>query len=582
MKNKFKKTFSLALALLMSGSIVACTPGGGNSGDGAGVTEKVDPNRYQLNVSYYDGGFGGEWLIKLKERYEAEHVNDVYDGKTGVQVMLYPNKTKAGGLVDLGLTDDVYFTEFAYYYQLLAQGALGDITDAVTGTKADLSVYNEGDAQGKTIKDKLTPTQDDYYNVDGKYYGVPHYAGYSGLIYNKRLFEKNKWYFAANQGATLVSKFISDSNPTKSKGPDGISPSYDDGLPATYEEFFWLCDYIDAQNKTAVTLNGEDPESYMAGFMNALAVDYNGLEQTMLNYTFNGTAKELATIKASSDEDDGYVDNVVIDANDTPITEAEGYKLARQAGKAYALQFAQHLVTYNENAYMHSKFSEGTFYAKTAQEEFVFSEEEGEKAMLIDGIWWESEATQAFKDVAAEYDEKYSKKNSEFAFMPFPKATKEKAGGVTLYDNINSLIFMNKACESNQTKKDLAIDFIRYANTNKALVEFTQITGTPKSLEYTLTPTEKAELTTFGKSVLEMKENPTTKIAYPYGTSKFFQANQRMICETFYSLVDGKTHVHPLSMFISADSPKSAKDVFEGMEAYRTGEWEKWLGNVVD
>lgn len=144
MKNKFKKALFLALALLMSGSLVACGGGGGDSSGGnTGATEKVDPNRYQLNVSYYDGGYGSAWLTKLKERYEAAHVNDVYDGKTGVQVMLYPNKTKAGGLVDLGLTDDVYFTEFAYYYQLLAQGALGDITDAVTGTKADLSVYNE-------------------------------------------------------------------------------------------------------------------------------------------------------------------------------------------------------------------------------------------------------------------------------------------------------------------------------------------------------------------------------------------------------------------------------------------------------
>ena len=575
MKNKFKKALSLALALLMSGSLVACGGGGGDSSGGnTGATEKVDPNRYQLNVSYYDGGYGSAWLTKLKERYEAAHVNDVYDGKTGVQVMLYPNKTKAGGLVDLGLTDDVYFTEFAYYYQLLAQGALGDITDAVTGTKADLSVYNEGDAQGKTIKDKLTATQDDYFNVDGKYYGVPHYAGYSGIVYNKRLFDKNKWYFAETQGNTLVSKFISDSNPTKSKGPDGISPSYDDGLPATYEEFFWLCDYIDAQQKTAVTVNGEGCESYVNALTNALAVDYNGLQQTMLNYTFNGTATELATI-----DNDG---NVVIDANDTPISETNGYELARQAGKAYALQFTHNLVTYDENAYMHEDFAEPSFYAKTAQEEFVFSEYEGEKAMLIEGIWWEAEATQAFADAAAEYDDSLSKKNSEFAFMPLPKATKEKAGGVTLYDNINSLIFMNKNCETNQTKKDLALDFIRYANTNKALVEFTQITGTPKSLEYTLTPTEKAELTTFGKSVLAMKENPTTEIAYPYGTSKFFQTNQRMICETFYSLVDGKTHVQPLSMFISADNPKSAKNVFEGMEAYRSGIWQEWLDNVVD
>lgn len=581
MKNEIKKALSLALAVLMCGSIVACTPE--TSGDIGGedyLEEEVDPNRYQLEVSVYNGGYGTQWLGELKKRYEAAHKNDVYDGKTGVQVMIYPNKTKASGLVDNGLSEDVYFTEFAYYYDLLAKGALGDISDAVTGEKADLSVYNEGDAAGTTIKNKLTEQQDDYYNVDGKYYGVPHYAGYSGIIYNKRLFEKNDWYFAKNQGSTLQSRFINTKdtkrplNTEKSLGPDGLPSTYDDGLPATYQEFFWLCDWIDMASKTAVTVNGEAVESYVNALNNALAVDHNGLEQSLLNYTFDGTATNLVTIA-----DNG---TIVPDATTTPIYQENGYELTRQAGKAYALQFIQQLLTTDEGAYMHDKFDEPSFFHKTAQEEFVFSEIEGEKAMLLDGIWWEAEATQAFIDAEAELGSQYSKMNSDFAFMPLPKATAANAGGVTLYDNINSLIFMNKACESDKTKKDLAIDFIRYANTNKALVEFTQITGTPKAMTYSLTAPEKAALTPFAKSVLDMKELSTTKIVYPYATSKFFQTNQRMICEIFYSLVDGKTYVQPTSMFINPDNPKTAKDVFDGMSSYRTGVWTQWLENIVD
>lgn len=576
MKNEFKKVLSLALALLMCGSIVACNPETGNTGLGGEdyLEEEVDPNRYQLEVSVYNGGYGTAWLGELKKRYEAAHKNDVYDGKTGVQVMIYPNKTKASGLVDNGLSEDVYFTEYAYYYDLLAKGALGDISDAVAGAPADLSVYNEGDAAGTTIKDKLTAQQEQYYNVNGKYYGVPHYAGYSGIVYNKRLFEKNNWYFAKTQGTTLQSRFITATNTQKSNGPDGLPNTYDDGLPATYEEFFWLCDWIDLANKTAVTVNGESVESYVNGLNSALAVDNNGLEQSLLNYTFNGTATNLVTMDENG--------NITQDAAATPITQANGYELTRQAGKAYSLQFTKQLLTTDEGAYMHDKFDEPSFFHKTAQEEFVFSEIEGEKAMLIEGIWWEAEATKAFSDAAAELGEQYSKQNSDFAWLPMPKATAEQAGGVTLYDNINSMIFMNKACEADQTKKALALDFIRYANTNKALVEFTQITGAPKAMTYSLTSTEKEVLTPFAKSVLNMKELPTTQIVYPYATSKFFQTNQRMICEIFYSLVDGKTHVQPVSMFISVDNPKSATDVFEGMNAYRTGVWEEWLANVVE
>ena len=48
---------------------------------------------------------------------------------------------------------------------------------------------------GKTVAEKFNVHQDDYLKVDGKYYGVPHYQGEYGFVYDADLFEKKGYYF---------------------------------------------------------------------------------------------------------------------------------------------------------------------------------------------------------------------------------------------------------------------------------------------------------------------------------------------------------------------------------------------------
>ena len=578
MKKTTKKILSLLIALVMSSSLFACngdeSVAGGpeDSSSNKYEDEQVDTNKYQLYVSNYDGGYGHDWLYAVKERYEALHENDEYEGgKTGIQIIVNPIKEKASALEEsiLGGIEDVYFSEYAYYYQLQAKGVLGDITEAVNG---DLSAYNQGDAAGTTIKDKLTEQQNAYYNIDGKYYGIPHYAGYNGLTYNRRLFNNNNYYFAKNPvGNELQGKFITAANPVKSNGPDGLANTYDDGLPATYEEFFWLCDWIYQADETAVMVHGNGYKEYIHGLISALNVDYNGLEQGLLNYTFDGVAENLVTMDKNG--------NITFDGEKTPITIDNGYELTRQAGKAYALKFAQRLLTENEYGYMNDNFDSPSHSHTSAQRDFIRSEYEGPIAMLVDGIWWQAEAKQAFSDAVMEFGDEFSAKNSDFAWMPLPKATQDKVGeGVTLYDQINSICFMKGGLTGE--KRDVAIDFIKFCNTHESLVEFTLITNTPKSMQYSLTADEKAQLTPFGRSIFEMKEQPTTKILYPYATSDFFKANQRMICEIFYSRIDGSTYVHPTELLVRTENRKTPTDIFKGMLEYRSSVWSEWLGNV--
>ena len=577
MKKATKKILSLLLATAVSSSLFACGGGTGgeviNPGDSSHVDKEVDAKKYQLYVSNYDGGYGSDWLYAVIDRYEKAHENDVYEGGlTGIQIHVNPIDAKAGELENSikGGIEDVYFSEYAYYYDLQAKGVLGDITDVV---EADLSTYNQGDAAGTTIKDKLTAQQNNYYNINGKYYGIPHYAGYSGLTYNRRLFNTNNWYFAKNPvGNELEGKFITAANPTKSNGPDGLAGTYDDGLPATYDEFFDLCEWIYQGNEVPVLVHGNGYKEYTNGLLNALAVDHNGLEQGLLNYTFDGVAENLVTMDANG--------NIIPDAAEmTQITINNGYELARQAGKAYGLKFIEKLLTAQNFGYMHEDFDSPSYTHTSAQRDFIRSEYEGSIAMLIDGIWWQAEAKQAFSDAAFEYGDDYSANGSDFAWMPLPKATSAEVGkGVTLYDNINSICFMKPGLTGE--KRAVAVDFIKFCNTHESLVEFTLITNTPKSMEYSLTADQKAELTPFGRSIFEIKEQATTKILYPYATSDFFKTNQRMLCEIFYSRLDGSTYVQPVEMFIRSENKKTASQVFTGMLEWRTSTWSEWMANV--
>lgn len=125
--------------------------------------------------------------------------------------------------------DEVYFTEYAYYYTLKNEGVLGDISEAVT---KPLEEYGES----RSIKDKMSRDQQAYYGVgegdEAKYYAVPHYAGYSGLIYNIDLFEEEGYYFAKTPSDnTREGRFIDKFNTVRSAGPDGEFGTSDDGLP---------------------------------------------------------------------------------------------------------------------------------------------------------------------------------------------------------------------------------------------------------------------------------------------------------------------------------------------------------------
>ena len=556
---KKKQTLVILAATSLSAALVSCgtvSPG-----------EKIDSNKTQIYVSNYAGGYGSEWLSKLKTRFEAAHSEDsVEEGKKGVQIIIDNVSNIVNSISDqiLDGRNEVYFTEQSSYFQLKKKGILGDITDAVT---AKLSDYGED----KSILDKLSSEQAAFYGIeeDGSthYYAVPHYSAYFGLTYNIDLFDEKGFYFAKTPtGTRLDDQFITTRNNKKSAGPDGQEGTSDDGLPTTYEEFFTLCEYIAKKDCTPFLTNGHNYKDYLNWLVNALAADYEGKDAMVTSYTLDGDLN-LASI----------VDNeLTMDASATTITTENGYETSRMPGKYYAISFLEKIL--KTSTYHNDKYTNTGYSHTDAQRDFLYAGNDGGStkpiAMLSDGIWWQNEAKSVFEKMVDSKGEAYSAANRHFGFMPLPKATAEKAteGKTTLADTHFSLCFMKSNVA--EVKKNIIKEFIKFANTDESLVEYTITTNTPKALNYSLTNEEKNQMTTFGRSIIELREK--ADIVYPYANSSFFANNESDFDpRNQYYFSDGSTQIQYVAQGI-VEKGYTAATYFTGMNTYYKDKWSKY------
>lgn len=570
MKN-FKKVLSVVLSMTICLTTVAGCVSPNDSGNnvGVGVEEKVDKTRTQLYVGNYNGGYGYTWLQALKTRFENFYKDESFeDGKVGVQVLVDNKKEEYKSLDTLGATIEtsknaVYFIEGLNYDQLRDKGWVLDISEALS---TPLTEYGES----KSIYDKMSAQQKNYYIVNGgQCYAVPTYSAYFGTIYDIDLFEDYLLYFAAEED-NGNDGFITSLNDTLSNGPDGKPNTDDDGLPATYDEFFKLCERMDDSGIIPMIWSGQYMSSYMRQYAAAFMVDYEGEQNTRINFDYNGTCDTIVS---------GYNLQGEPILSTVEITMKNGYEVSKQAGKFYSLDFVEKIV---DNEYYHPLSTNITLSHMGAQEEFLFSKyEAGSKpiAMLADGIWWESEATDAFNTVVEGYGDGASKQNRRFGFMPYPKATKDKVGeGITLYDGLLATSFVNANVKG--VTKDLAMKLIRFANTDESLREFTRITNTPKALEYSMEESDLSSMTEFGRSVYKMKTN--ADVVYAYSADSFGRSVRVDLIDAYQTLIDGLPYADVAKTF--KDYPNyTSKMYFEGLAKYNSqSKWEQTYGSLFD
>lgn len=552
---KMAKKMCVLLALVMMISSVGILFTGCDT-EGPG-TVQVNPNKTQIYVFSYNGGVGNDWLDATIAAFEAKYADVSFEeGKMGVQVIPDKQKVTAVTMVDSfpNSSYDVIFNENMRYNEWAAKGNFLDITDLVQEIGED----------NQSIESKLSEDKKSALTArDGKYYALPHYEAFRGVVYDIDLFEEYNLYFAADR---TYSDFILSASEQKSNGPDGVAGTTDDGLPATYEEFFNLCDHMVELGITPFVWSGEQ-NAYSEFLLFALADTWAGSEGASLNYNFG-----VGSGNAQTDIVTGFSNGQPL-TETTTISEENGYLLRQTEAKYRALEFL--FTIFNKSDYYY-KDSMGklTMSNTEAQQTFIFSKLENKPiAMLIEGTFWEKEAADSMELAVSAFGD--AAKNRNFGWMPLPGnydgAVDESNGkSQVLNDYINSYCGIN--ANSTGTRLEVAKLFVKFCYSDEGLNIFTKYTGMLRGLNYELDADTTAGLSNFYRNLIAVRHE--SDVITPLSESVLFINN-----ETNFTLYDkywnSDTYIYPIAAFRGGQ--KSAIEYFNGM-AMTQEEWETAYG----
>ena len=521
---KLKMLIATTLAVVMLVPMGACVSGGG---------EKIDKSKTQLYVGNYDGGYGTKWMTELERRFEEKYADFSFEeGKKGVQVLVDNNKSyTADEMLDRLATSDreVVFVSGQKFYKMTDSKLLMDISDIV---QEDLSSKYEGETGN--IESKIPETVMPYCKAaDGKYYALPSFDGSLGVIYDKDLFNEKKLYFAKNgapseafqeNGSFSNYIFTNYRENNLSAGPDGEYGTMDDGLPATYDEFFYLCDMMEQKNITPFSWTGTYIENYSLFLYKYAFVDYEGKASAELQFNAGSVVGKNTTTLVKFDADGNPMfdaqRNPVLEDGETTITVSNYDELARQPGRYYALKFWEKII--KEKYYTKASVNNSQSHVM-AQTDYIESKYTSNPiAFLLEGPWWENEVrvSGGVEAVVENQGKEADPANRNFGFFPMPKATQAQVGQKTTVQTGNSSAFINAKTKAN--KKLVAKMFLQFAYTDESLNFQTEYTGLRSGVNYEITEDTYKNLSPFARDMLKFNENanqayevfPTKEISY--------------------------------------------------------------------
>lgn len=534
------------------------------------VGEDVDNTKTQLYVGYYNGGLRDKWIDQAVADFEAKYANYSFEpGKTGVQVHVTPDK----GLLGASLADkvanmqyEVIFTEDVTYYDFIAKGAMKDITSIVQ-SKASAE-------ESKTIEQKMLWGTDNFFNVGTKenpqYYALPFAACTMNFNYNIDLFEEKGFFFKKGASADdLTLEQIENDNlqdlfagkyDEKSVGADGIPDTDDDGLPVTYKDFYALLMQMKTAGVVPMIWSGA-AIFYMIDLINEIWANYEGADQMLLNYSWDGTATGLINI-----DENGNITKV----GDTVITADNAYMLHLQEGKLRALEFMETLLNLNEGRCLYKDCFNGTLTHTEAQKRFIKGGYDGyqEIGILIDGTWWMPEG----KDNFGTTENKYSERR--FGIMPNPRYSADYAGEdhkeVKTIIN-DSTVFINGSIKDE--KLEVASEFLKYMHSEEALNTFTAYTDCVRSFEYELSQKSLDMMSYYGKYNWRLMMGDHTEVINCYPSTPQAVKNTSMLFHRSWSFSSTLYGSNPATAF--HDKHVSAVDLFMDIYNDYASTWSK-------
>lgn len=560
-----KKFLALTLATLLALSMSAC----GRSGDPN--DEPTDSTKTQLVVGVFDGGYKRNWMDNMADEFEERYKDHSFEeGKKGIQIKVESNREYIGDDFASNIPDreeHIMFTESTSYNNFIKKGQsngyVKNITEWVT---TPLTEYGENES----IADKLDAWDKDYFGQGEAqdYWGLPGINMHQAINYDIALFEENNWYFAPN------GNFITSPDDERSYGPDGktgvidgIDYSVDDGCPATYDQFFKLCDKIVDDGMIPFIWAG-GCQGYVSELLDVLAADASGFDPVTGKpnfqrcFDFTGTATNIV----DTINDDGtftYKAPVAIE-------NLNGYLTREQDGFYYGLQFMERLLTTRNEAGEFKYFKEDEGLAASlshlgAQTKFLRSSTDATPvAMLIDGTWWYNEARDTFTAMSGTPGKSMSER--ELGLMPIPKPTSDRVGE----NAIKVTSYYTHVVVRGNTEESLmpaVRQFFRFIHTDHCLSIFLRDANGVRPYDFEIEEAHKSLVSPYAMETYN--ELKSTTFVHPYSTNIIMLNFGSTIHQNHDTIVTGGSYSHMTTAM--AENGVSAIDYFKGMKKFWNG-----------
>lgn len=534
--------------------------------------EGIDPNKTQIYVGVYNGGFGSAYLAGVKNRFETDYPDYelIIDGEQKREYLDIYNTLKAGTEIN-----DVFITCFPETQGLQAPGYLEDISDVWEMTPV---------GETETIENKMK-NSDLYQQIfkgatDDGLYGLPWSDSMVGFVFDFELFKENGWLlYAQNDETTKASlakaeigftesgNYLIDSSGEKilSLGKDGKPGTYDDGQPITESEWRTMVKKISVRADTKVFLWPGNYPDYVNDIFDAAFVQYDGVANAEVFNTFSGT----------------YTNGDV----SFEVKEETGYLVNQMTGRKKALDFVNEYLVNTE--YRHGKAESGTSNTD-AQDLFLMGYEKSksnpETAFLIDGCWWENEARGTFEMPSIVNDGRgYGKR--EYRYMLLPDFSGQLCDKSVLSTRQAGAIMVKK--QTDEAKKAMIKEFLRYLVSDQNVKSFVTQTNGLLPYKVELNESEYNLLTPFMKNVWDMYRDEENILIFRPKVerlkSRLNYVSASKPKNDWFSSVEGFTYKIPLSglQALRDNGTSDPTGVYmAGMLKYNRDRWETFLSEL--
>lgn len=275
---------------------------------GKGDSISGDPDKGTIEITVAKLGYGTDWLNALAKAYHEKtgvgfNIHELV-GQAGIEAIQTEMESLASS-TDLFITRPKNYFKMVYSGAVKAQGqtypcALADLTDVYT------TPY-EGE-NGATILSKMDSQFSNYFNVEGKYYGLPWGNDIMGVVRNLNVW--NKLGLTDEDIPNTTDELFSLADKVKKQGVAPFIYSYSDEYYSTIVPI-WFAQY-EGSASMANWYNGRDPSG----------------QETYNIYSYDGMVKSLEILQKLLDAKNGYQHE---SSKTLPFTSMQGYFLRDQA-----------------------------------------------------------------------------------------------------------------------------------------------------------------------------------------------------------------------------------------------------------